>query len=115
MDALEAEIAPLAACNRAGAGHLEILNPGNSKRTGLLHICRELNLNPEHIIAFGDSENDIPLAQTCAAFVAMENADPALMKLSTLQTASNDADGVAIILEDLLKNKQFEEGNPLWI
>lgn len=115
QEALEHEICKLAACNRAGAGHLEILAPGNSKRTGLLAACMQLGLNPEHIIAFGDSENDIPLAQTCAAFVAMENADSDLMKLSTLQTASNNADGVAIMIEDLLKNQQFEEGKTPWI
>ena len=108
-------VAGRAECIRAGEDRLEILAVGNNKRTGLLAALQALNLQSEHILAFGDSENDIPLAQTCATFVAMENADPALRSYAARQTASNDADGVAMVMEELFQLQPPREEKTLWI
>ena len=90
-------------CIRAGANRFEILAAGTNKRTGLLSALQEMRLEPQQVLAFGDSENDIPLAKTCATFVAMENADNELMRYTSEQTAKNDADGVAVYINRMLR------------
>lgn len=113
--AIERSISGRVEVIRAGEDRLEILAKGNSKRRGLMAAFSALNLKPEHTIAFGDSENDIPVAQTCATFVSMENADPELKKYAAAITTSNDDDGVAIYIEQLMQNKQLQEDTALWI
>lgn len=103
MPALRAILGNQAQCIRAGDDRFEILAAGSDKRTGLFSVLREMHLEPRQILAFGDSENDIPLAQICEAFVAMGNADAKLMRYTTAQTLDNDADGVAVYIERMLR------------
>jgi hydroxymethylpyrimidine pyrophosphatase-like HAD family hydrolase len=50
-------------------------------------------------MAFGDDLPDLEILQACGMSVAMANAFPEIKTACSYQTASNDEDGVAIVLE----------------
>jgi len=75
--------------------YLEILPAGVSKGAALLSLCRQLDVLPQEVAAFGDGLNDLEMILHAGLGVAMSNAHPALKKAATYITASHDADGVA--------------------
>ncbi|MFF3323231.1 HAD family hydrolase [Streptomyces sp. NPDC002889] len=86
----------------AGQGIVEILPLGLSKATGLSLAARRLGLRAADTIAFGDMPNDIPMFGWAAHGVAMANAHDELKAVAHEITASNEHDGIAVILEQLL-------------
>lgn len=48
------------------------------KGTGLLQLCRKLNLAPEQVMAFGDNFNDEPMLRLAGRPYIMEGAHPSL-------------------------------------
>ena len=85
----------------AGPGIVELLPIGLSKATGLAIAARRLGLRAPDTIAFGDMPNDLPMFQWAARGVAMANAHEELLAVADEVTESNDADGVAVVLERL--------------
>ena len=83
----------------AGQGVVELLPLGLSKATGLSLAARRLGLKAADTIAFGDMPNDIPMFAWAAHGVAMANAHEELKAVADEVTASNDADGIAVVLE----------------
>ncbi|WP_330458749.1 HAD hydrolase family protein [Streptomyces sp. NBC_00820] len=86
----------------AGAGIVELLPLGLSKATGLSLAARRLGLKAAGTIAFGDMPNDIPMFAWAAHGVAMANAHDDLRAVADEVTASNEEDGIAVVLERLL-------------
>lgn len=86
----------------AGPGIVEILPLGLSKATGLSLAARRLGVRGADTIAFGDMPNDVPMFGWAAHGVAMANAHDELKAVAHEITASNDADGIAVVLEQLL-------------
>ncbi|MFH8379869.1 HAD family hydrolase [Kitasatospora sp. NPDC018058] len=85
----------------AGAGVVELLPLGLSKATGLAVAARRLGARAADTIAFGDMPNDVPMFGWAAHSVAMANAHEELLAVADEVTASNDEDGVAVVLERL--------------
>lgn len=83
----------------AGQGVVELLPLGLSKATGLSLAARRLGLTAADTIAFGDMPNDIPMFAWAAHGVAMANAHEELKSVADEVTSSNDADGIAVVLE----------------
>jgi hydroxymethylpyrimidine pyrophosphatase-like HAD family hydrolase len=54
------------------------------------------------VIAFGDDLPDLEMLQACGIPVAMANAYPEIKAACAYQTAGNDEDGVALVLEKML-------------
>ena len=65
------------------------------KGSGLLALCRALDIPPQEAVAFGDSEVDLPMFRAAGLSVAMANASDAIRAAATMTTASADEDGVA--------------------
>ncbi|MFE9368811.1 HAD family hydrolase [Streptomyces sp. NPDC006711] len=86
----------------AGPGVVELLPLGLSKATGLSLAARRLGRKAADTIAFGDMPNDIPMFGWAAHGVAMANAHDELKAVAHEITASNDDDGIAVALEQLL-------------
>lgn len=86
----------------AGAGVVEILPLGLSKATGLSLAARRLGVKAADTIAFGDMPNDIPMFGWARHGVAMANAHEELKAVADEITASNEDDGIALVLEKLL-------------
>ena len=57
--------------------------------------------DPADLLAFGDAPNDLEMLRSAAWGVAMGNAHPDVVAVADEQTASNDDDGVAVVLERL--------------
>lgn len=80
---------------------VEISAAGVTKAFALAAHCAELGIRPDEVVAFGDMPNDVPLLQFAGLGVAVANAHPDAAAAADELTASNDDDGVAIVLERL--------------
>jgi hypothetical protein len=98
-------IAERAAVTHSGADIIEIAAPGVTKAWALARHCAERGITREAVIAFGDMPNDIPMLQWAGRGVAVANAHPEVLAIASERAPSNDDDGVAIVLEDLLARR----------
>lgn len=80
--------------------YLEITPPGVDKGSGLLDYCAARDLDPAEAAAFGDNENDLPMLRAAGTGVAMGNALDHVKDGADRVTASNDDDGIAVVLEE---------------
>jgi Cof subfamily protein (haloacid dehalogenase superfamily) len=96
--------AEVVALTHSGLGWVEITPPDVDKGTGLAIVAAELGIDASDVLVFGDMPNDIPMFKWAGwRRVAVENAHPALMALADEVTLSNERDGVAVYLDNLLK------------
>ena len=85
----------------------QILNKDVSKAGGVKALAEVLGIGLDEVISFGDDYNDIEMIRECGIGVAMGNAPQDIKDAADIITASNDEDGVAIILEKLLENNMI--------
>lgn len=78
---------------------LEVLHPAVDKRAALATLCDEYGIAASQVAAFGDQHNDRGMLAWAGLGVAMANADARAIAAADIVTASNDEDGVAIVLE----------------
>jgi len=83
-------------------GLVEISASGVSKATTLELLCAERGVGAHEVVAFGDMPNDLPLLAWAGRGIAVANAHPSVLSAVTEHTASNDDDGVALVLERLI-------------
>lgn len=84
---------------RMGRQELEITAAGVTKATAARWLMDYLKIDPQRVVAFGDSQNDAPLAEVCGTFVAMDNATDKVKALADDVCESVYDDGVARWLE----------------
>ena len=75
--------------------YLEILGKTTNKGAAVLHLAKQLGIKNEETMAIGDEENDRSMLEVVGHSVVMENGNPALKKIATHITKSNDESGVA--------------------
>lgn len=73
-----------------------------NKFEALKFLCNKLNVPTEHVIFFGDNENDLTIINGVGLGVAMENAIDEVKKQAKAVTLSNNDDGIANFLENNL-------------
>lgn len=88
---------------------LELVPSGTNKGIALEHLLKHLDIDAQALIAVGDSYNDIEMIQLAGLGVAMANARPAIKEVANLVTLSNDQDGVAHLLEEVIFSKAPKE------
>ncbi len=78
--------------------YLEIYSKAASK----YHAVRFLRsyLSPDHIVCFGDNNNDLPLFEACDYRLAVRNAVTALQAKADQVIGANTEDGVAVWLKN---------------
>jgi Cof subfamily protein (haloacid dehalogenase superfamily) len=81
---------------------LEVSAYGVTKASALAELAGRLGVRPAEVVAFGDMPNDLPMLTWAGRAVAVANAHPRVLGAATEVTASNDEDGVAMVLERLL-------------
>lgn len=81
--------------------YLEIIPAAIDKGEGLRRACAAIGIDPAEAVAFGDSENDIPMLRAAGLGVAMGNADPEVRAAADCITLSNNENGIAAALERL--------------
>ena len=95
IPALEAAFGDRFTIMRTAPRWTELSLKGIDKGSALREVQELLNLSPDHIMAFGDGENDIPLFGACTYGIAMGNAMPKLKEKAWAITTSNNEDGIA--------------------
>lgn len=84
---------------------LEIMPKNIDKAYSLKKLLEHLGLSKDEMIACGDGFNDVSMITFAGLGVAMENAQPAVKKVSNYITLSNDNDGVAHVIEKFIFKK----------
>jgi hypothetical protein len=85
----------------SGERLVEISAAGVTKAFALEQLCAGHGIAAGEVIAFGDMPNDVPLLSWAGRSVAVANAHPDVVAVADEVTASNDEDGVALVLERL--------------
>lgn len=101
---LQDELKGKAGVFRSEPFFLEIVPLGINKAKGLEILLDQIGMRKEELIAFGDGYNDIPMLQYAGMGVAMENSAEEIKKAADKVAKSNDADGVACLIEQLMFN-----------
>lgn len=82
--------------------YFEFTAKGIDKAKALDSVLLPMGISSEETIAFGDGHNDISMVDYAGIGVAMENAVDDLKKIADRITLSNNEDGIAHVLEDLI-------------
>ena len=82
--------------------YLELMEPGVNKWQAVKRLAESFGIKPEEIMCIGDSNNDLSMIKNAGIGVAVANAKPQVQKYAKMVTASNDNDGVALAIENIL-------------
>jgi len=94
-----------ALASHSGAPFVEISAAGANKGAALAAYCSERDIARDAVWAFGDMPNDLPMLAWAGRSIAMGNAHPSVLAAAREVTLSNEADGVATVLERLLDGR----------
>jgi len=89
-------------CVSGGYNNLEFTRADVNKGVGLHQIAQYLHIDANQTMAIGDTENDIEILKAATVGVAMANATDAVKEIADVITLSNENDGVAVMLNQLL-------------
>ncbi|GHO42111.1 Cof-type HAD-IIB family hydrolase [Ktedonospora formicarum] len=81
---------------------LEIALARVQKGRALAELCHQWGIPAHSVVAFGNMPNDIPMLQWAGLSLALANAHPLVQQAAQTIPLSNDEDGCASILEELI-------------
>jgi Cof subfamily protein (haloacid dehalogenase superfamily) len=84
---------------------LEFTKNAVDKSAGIDVICSYLGINKNDVVAMGDSYNDLTMIRDCGIGVAMGNAPDDIKAISDFIAPSNKDDGVATVVNEILKQQ----------
>ena len=81
----------------------EYMDPRINKGFGIEKACKHYGITPDHVVAFGDAENDEAMIETVGLGVAMANASDEIKKIAdVVLKETNDQDGLAHFVENVV-------------
>lgn len=83
--------------------YIEFTGLNVSKGTALTWLARRLNVQLDNVTAIGDSFNDLSMFEVAGTSVAVANAPASVREAADVIVPSNDDDGVAHIIHELLR------------
>lgn len=92
---------------RSAAYYIEIMAQNIDKAASLDCLVNHLGISKEEVIAFGDGYNDLSMIEYAGCGVAMGNAVDDVKAKANYITLSNDEDGIAYMLSQLIKEVEF--------
>lgn len=82
-------------------------NAKGTKQNALAVLQRQLHLQADEIVTFGDNENDLGMLAMTPQSYAMQNAQPVIrLQAAHTTTVDNNHDGVLKTVEQLIKNNR---------
>lgn len=87
---------------------LEVIHKEASKARGIHELAEYLGIKQEEVMAIGDEGNDASMIEYAGVGVVMENGNPLLKQMAQFITKSNQEDGVAYAVEQLVLTKEEE-------
>jgi Cof subfamily protein (haloacid dehalogenase superfamily) len=94
----------------AGTAFVELAAAGVGKETALARLAGEAGVPAEEVVAFGDHVTDVAMLEWAGHGVAVANAHPAALAVADEVAPSNDDDGVAVVLERLVRGFGLSTG-----
>ena len=88
---------------QSGGEAVEVTAVGVNKAAGLAELAAEHGIEAADVVAFGDYPNDVPMLAWAGRGIAVANAHADVLAIADEVTTSNDDDGVAIVLEQLVR------------
>lgn len=90
-------------CKFTSRGTLgEVISSHTSKAAGLAILLARWSMSLRDVVAFGDDTPDIEMLHECGMGIAMANAASEVKSAADRLTLSNDEDGVAAVLEEMI-------------
>ena len=89
-------------CIKSDPQYYEFMPPGTSKGSALEALTKHIGIGLDEAIAIGDHLNDISMFEAAGFGVAVANAEREVLDAARYITASNNDDGVALVIEKLL-------------
>jgi Cof subfamily protein (haloacid dehalogenase superfamily) len=86
-------------------GLLEVSATGVTKASALAKLAADHGIGPDQVVAFGDMPNDLAMLAWAGTSYAMANAHPEVLAGAEHVAPSNDDDGVAHIIEQVLMRR----------
>ncbi|MTT31146.1 sugar-phosphatase [Terrilactibacillus sp. BCM23-1] len=83
----------------------EMLNPAASKGNAVRKLAETLGINRQEVICMGDNGNDLSMIEFAGCGVAMANAIPEVKEIANYQTRSNNENGVAHAIHELVLSR----------
>lgn len=84
---------------------VQILSATADKTHALRFLIDRLGLEMAQVVAIGDDINDVEMVRDSGLGIAVANAIPAVKAVAKRETLSNDEDGVALVIEELLQER----------
>jgi len=85
--------------SKSSKRNMEFMPTGVDKGTAVRSLCEKLGIAAEHVMAFGDQTNDIPMLRAAGIPVAMENGEEAVKAVAKIIAPDHNLGGVALALE----------------
>ncbi len=85
-----------------GDDFVDVHKKGVNKAQAVRYLCEKEGIGPQEILAFGNTENDVPLLRYAGHSFAVANADKVAKEAAKGICLSNEEDGVAKEIEKLL-------------
>lgn len=90
-------------CIRFSDGYwYKFTKKGVTKENSIMLVCESYGISLDDVIAFGDDFADIEMLKIVGTGVAMGNAISEVKAIADVVTMSNDDDGIAKYLEDMI-------------
>jgi Cof subfamily protein (haloacid dehalogenase superfamily) len=103
--ALRPALVGAASAARSQPYYLDVTPPGVDKGTFVEAMARRLGIATSAVAVLGDMENDLAMFAKAGFAVAMGNASDAVKAKAQAVTRSNDADGFAAAIDELLRRQ----------
>lgn len=118
LDQLQQELQTLyskyAHIAKSKKNYLEVTHPEANKGSALLHLAKQLDIDPSEIIGIGDNYNDLELIDAAGLGIAMGNAVKEVKEKADYTTFTNNEEGVLHVLERFIlepaRVKRYKEG-----
>ncbi|MHB8106153.1 MAG: Cof-type HAD-IIB family hydrolase [Candidatus Cryosericum sp.] len=101
-DAMHARLGETARIERPSDECMDIMAAGVSKGLALAIVSSFLGVQPEHVMAIGDSPIDISMLAVAGVPVAVQNAWPEVKERARYIAPSNEEDGVAVAVTEFV-------------
>lgn len=85
-----------------GDDFVDVHKKGIDKASALSFLAKRRGIRPEEIMAFGNTENDVPMLRYAGVSYAVANADAIAKEAAGRICASNEEDGVAKVIAELV-------------
>ena len=85
-----------------GYYYTEVSSKNVDKWYAIEEIMKLENIEQEEVMSFGDNNNDILMIKNAGLGIAMGHSNNEVKKVADVITATNDEEGVAKVLEELI-------------